>query len=165
MILRITTVMLSKFSLNRLRRSMNLTEILNRIQSRQTHHQIHLEAEVDRIIFPAFVLTFIHTLSNLIFGKVWINFYWSIGPITLGTLIWSIAINWYLSRFFHIIYLIYGRYYYNWISGCYFPFAVIELFIVWDKPWFTFIGIPMTSNTLIFFGFVSRYVKKWNLKN
>lgn len=115
------------------------------------------------LLFIGFIATIFHTLPEQIFGIVWIEL--PNQTITLATLVWCIGVNLYLSILWYVIYRHTNDVIYQFVSACYI-FAIVEMFVVWDKPWFRLFGVPMTSNTLIIFGFFFGYVdRKWKLLN
>jgi hypothetical protein len=112
---------------------------------------------ISNLLFIGFIATVFHTLPDLIVGQRWIVLPSGM-KVSVATLQWLIGINLYIGFFWRVLYLMTRDTVYNWMFGCYL-FAIMEMFIVWDKPWFKFIGIPMTSNTLVFFGFAYAYIR------
>lgn len=99
------------------------------------------------------------------FGDVIVYLKFPRKEVHLDSILWVVSLNAYLVIFFHSVYKLTGDVFMEWIKACY-VFAIFEMFIVWDRPWFKFIGVPMTSNTLIIFGFFFRYAdRKWKLLN
>lgn len=123
---------------------------------------VHLPAgeqgAVNPLLFVGFVLTIAWTFVYTFFGNPDITLPWSGEVRSLGDLQWIVGINLYLAILWHTLFKAYRDWVYKWISSCY-VFAIYEMFIVWDKPWFTFLSIPITSNTLIFFGFAYAYIR------
>jgi hypothetical protein len=130
--------------------------------ARTLYHQIHrrhLEGEeVNSILFVGFIATIAYTFPYAIWGNVLWYLPLPDKQVYMDSLLWVIAINLYIALFWKVIYRLTKDQVYNWMFCCYL-FGIYELFIVWDKPWFKFIGIPMTSNTLVFFGFAYAYIR------
>lgn len=112
----------------------------------------------DSRLFIAFIGTIAWTLSHTFIGNPVIDLYWIPMSVTLSDLQWYVAINAYIALFWYERACIYNDNVYRWISACY-VFAILEMFAVWDRPWFKFLSIPVTSNTLIFFGFAYAYYR------
>lgn len=124
----------------------------------------------DNLLFVGFLLTILWTLVDKIFGNPTLNLYWipdrynvnGFVQVSLGYAFWITAINLYIGFLWHDKAMYYRNEMYRFIACCYY-FAVVEMFCVWDNPWFMLFGfIPMTSNTLIAFGFAYYYsIWKW----
>jgi hypothetical protein len=122
-------------------------------------HPQEVEREaVNPLLFIGFVSTIFWTLTHTFIGNPVIDLHWIPMRVTLSDMQWIVGINLYIGLFWRVLYLMTRDTVYNWMFGCYL-FAILEMFIVWDKPWFKFIGIPMTSNTLVFFGFAYAYIR------
>lgn len=132
--------------------------------------QVAAVEEVDRLLFIGYFLSIFWTLIDDFVANPLCHLKWIPDSesntgyliISLSYLIWIAAINIYLAILFHMLSVAFRDRLYKFISCCY-VFALVEMFAVWGNPWFRIVGLPMTSNTLIAFGFASRYFqwKKW----
>lgn len=129
----------------------------------QIQRQHHLAPATLNILFVGFLGTVVHTFFQQFFGEVWIHLTYANIDVTVGSLMWYVGINLYLALFWRVLYLIYDDVVFNWMFACYL-FAIVEMFIVWDRPWFTIMGIAFGSNLLIACGFIYSFLR-WKLQN
>lgn len=120
------------------------------------------EAAINWLVLAGFLGTILHTLPYTLRGEVWYYLHYPDIWITEANLYWYVSINVYLSLLFYVISILTGKKSYAVIAIIYL-FAVVELFLVWDKPWFTLLYVPITSNTLIFFTLLYIFAKQWRL--
>lgn len=76
--------------------------------------------------------------------------------VYLDSILWCVGMNLNTAILWYVLFRMSGHEVYKFISALY-VFAVVEMFVVWDKAWFFVLGVPITSNVFIFIGFIYAY--------